>query len=646
MRIALAQIDARLGDIEGICARIGSQAALAHDQGADLLCVPAPLMTGLAPGSLTDNPNYEHALIAGLRDVARQLETLDMEAIVPAPVGFEHMPLIEVFLLRDGRVIPLRSVFAAARNGSDEELWLPPVFDVRGVRLAVTFDVERDVPNLPTGCDLALYIQTASFQMDDEATTGVAAVADGHVAEAARSRGVWVAHMAPVGGFDDAVFTGGSYVMDDAGRVVSMAPCFEEALLVQEIERGRVAAALETHELPQFRRETWLWEALRLHLRDSVEALGRTRAVVALAGDLPSSLAAVLAVDALGSRNVVALVVERAEALTPAEEEAERTRRERARALARALGVEVVERGPVDAGAMLAADLGQDRRTRERLEAIYLEQLARERRAAAICPLTKTDIALAAPWFADGCPGDLMPFGDVYLTELEFLARERVRAGSAIPQALVTLGEVEACLARTVRAAAAVMPGGTDFAESAAGLLGALEPAQVDGALEAHVERGLAFEDIPLASSAPEALTLLLMLVRAGEAARRRLPLVPTVSARSFAERHWPVQLAWSDTGRATEERLCVADLVSAESERIEELGEEHARRVRGEVAALLGSLLGLDVADLDPEEIESELMRRMQAAAEGEGPGFDLGQLPPGMRSQGPHGFPFFSQN
>ena len=137
MRIALAQIDARLGDIEGICARIGSQAALAHDQGADLLCVPAPLMTGLAPGSLTDNPNYEHALIAGLRDVARQLETLDMEAIVPAPVGFEHMPLIEVFLLRDGRVIPLRSVFAAARNGSGEELWLPPVFDVRGVRLAV-----------------------------------------------------------------------------------------------------------------------------------------------------------------------------------------------------------------------------------------------------------------------------------------------------------------------------------------------------------------------------------------------------------------------------------------------------------------------------------------------------------------------------
>ena len=123
-------------------------------------------------------------------------------------------------------------------------------------------------------------------------------------------------------------------------------------------------------------------------------------------------------------------------------------------------------------------------------------------------------------------------------------------AGSAIPQALVTLGEVEACLARTVLAAVAVMPGGTDFAESAVGLLGVLEPAQVDGALEAHVERGLAFEDIPLASSAPEALTLLLMLVRAGEAARRRLPLAPTVSARSFAECHWPVQLAWSDTGR------------------------------------------------------------------------------------------------
>ena len=51
MKLALAQIDMRLGDIEGICGRIEDQARLAHERGARVLCVPAPLFMGALPAA-------------------------------------------------------------------------------------------------------------------------------------------------------------------------------------------------------------------------------------------------------------------------------------------------------------------------------------------------------------------------------------------------------------------------------------------------------------------------------------------------------------------------------------------------------------------------------------------------------------------
>ena len=163
----------------------------------------------------------------------------------------------------------------------------------------MTFDVARDMGAIPNGCDLVLYCAVNGFDVTNEQTAGVAAVPGGAFRSEVERAGVWLACMEPVGGFDDAVYTGGSFVMDDGGRVVAQAPCFEEALLIQDVRRGMMVDALEMHEVPSFRRDRWLWEALRLHLRDAVEANGSRRVLVPLRGDLPSSLLAALAVDAL-----------------------------------------------------------------------------------------------------------------------------------------------------------------------------------------------------------------------------------------------------------------------------------------------------------------------------------------------------------
>lgn len=56
---------------------------------------------------------------------------------------------------------------------------------------------------------------------------------------------------------------------------MAQAPCFEESLLVQEIQRGVMLDALEDHELPEFRSEEWLWQALVLAVRDNARAMVR-----------------------------------------------------------------------------------------------------------------------------------------------------------------------------------------------------------------------------------------------------------------------------------------------------------------------------------------------------------------------------------
>lgn len=170
MKLALAQIDMRLGDIEGICGRIEDQARLAHERGARVLCVPAPLFMGAMPGGLVGTADFEHDMLAGLTGVAERIQELDMICIVPAAVSFEGQPLLDYMMLKDGHVVPARSSIALQRGENNDTRWAPPVFDVDGVRIAVIFDLDRELEMLPTGVDLIAYFQFNAFDMTDRET--------------------------------------------------------------------------------------------------------------------------------------------------------------------------------------------------------------------------------------------------------------------------------------------------------------------------------------------------------------------------------------------------------------------------------------------------------------------------------------------
>ncbi len=665
MKIALAQVDMRLGDIEGACARIERQVELAVQAGAALLCAPAPLMAGIAPGTLVGSRGYEHDLVSALTALARRTEGTGVTVLVPAPVEFEGEAVFEVFLLKEGHAVPLRCSNARARReagASSDEAWLPVIFDLDGLRTVVMFDAEQTVPILPTGCDIAIRFQTRPYCTTDIATTGVAGAEESGLCELAAARGVWIASMEPVGAYDEHVFCGGSFFIDDAGKVAAASPLFEEDLLVQEVSRGVGAPTTPPSEIATYERDVWTWRALVLALRSAARARGTERAVVLLRGDLPSSAAAMLAVDAFGPRNVTGLFIASDDETTPRRAAEELDRAEIVRTLAARLRLRLIEREAsafLEPGEFSAETARALVRVERHAQGLCLETLARSLSALAVSSLTKTDRALAAESLAGGFEGDIAPFGDVYLTRLEFVVRQRNRESASVPAELVSLAEVERCMARVL--ASALQTSGTDAIAHGrmAQLLATLAPSDVDAALEAHVDRALPFEEIPAAGTRAAAVALLLMFVRKGEAARRMLPACPLISAGDFSQRRWPEDLAWSDTGTGGAEAQTLSGLVDAEIERVSEDVEGVGERRRREVLGFLGEVLGIAPDDLEEMAESGERMRisadmekiadhlretfeGLEARGEGdETSGQDPQHMPP---MGGP--FPFFSQN
>lgn len=628
MRIALAQIGARLGDFDGICSRVEQQVRLAHDAGADLLCLPAPLMCGVTPGALVDYPNYEHDLIKSLEGLAGVCGDSGVACLVPAVLSMDVGQLFEAFLLRHGRVVPLRLTMIRHQEGLPVSPWSPPVFDIAGTRVAVTFDARRDLESLPSGCDLLIHFPVNGLDVTDPSSAASAALETGSLREDVARAGVWMACMAPIGGYDDAVYTGGSYLLDDGGRVVALAPCFEEFLLVHDVMRGVPCEPLGDRELPRYDRGVWTWNGLRLHLRDFVAGQGGGRVVVNMRGDLASSLLASLAVDALGPRSVIALHVEHDDASDGGGLASSFSRAELAREVASRLHVRLIERTAPDARWLLDGDepVGLGRSTagvREQVEAMMTAEVARVERALPLSALTKTDYALRPQAAAQANVAPLAPFGDVYLTSLEWLARARNRMSAVLPDELLRMDAVRADMDAVLRDAVRHLDADDALVERALHMLLALDPSQVDGALEAHVDRNAVIDDLPLFASSPEMTALLMMIVRAAEPARRQLPSCPIVSARSFMERAWPSMLGWSDMGRHGEERLRAADLADAEFHRLEMRGAARAERARGEIMGMLADLMGI-TPEQRRELMGEEGMRRM---------GEELGEIESSLR-------------
>jgi NAD+ synthase (glutamine-hydrolysing) len=343
MRLALAQINTVVGDLDGNHERIVGRLHEARAANADLVLFPELAVTGYPPEDLLFRPEF-------LRQARRSLDQIAAEATeIAALVGFPWLERDlfnacavcadgEVRAIYPKRFLPNYGVF-------DEVRYFQPGRDLLLLRIGEALigpTVCEDIwqPG-PPATDLALAgahvianISASPFHV------GKGLEREEMLITRARDNTCWVVLVNAVGGQDELIFDGHSVVIDEEGHVVARAPSFEEALLVVDIDAStaiarrlvdarRRALAREREvsdppvlhlgeqrpqerpvrplvadpldELEQMRR------ALELGLRDYVEKNGFDDIVVGVSGGIDSALTLALAVEALGPERVHAV---------------------------------------------------------------------------------------------------------------------------------------------------------------------------------------------------------------------------------------------------------------------------------------------------------------------------------------------------
>jgi NAD+ synthase (glutamine-hydrolysing) len=341
MRLALAQVDAVVGDLARNRARIVDAIGEAKSAGADLVVLPELVVTGYAPEDLLLRPAFLREARASLDEIARAADGIT--ALVGCPI-FDRDLANACAVLADGRVravyrkqfLPNYGVFDEHRYfASGRELMLLRIGEVL-VGPTVCEDVWQPGPPATdlalAGAQLLVNLSASPYHV------GKAEDREEMLVTRARDNASYVAFCNLVGGQDELVFDGHSVVLDDEGEVVARAPGFVEAMLVvdldpaesigrrlrdvrrRELARARDGAPQATVvELGPVRTPTDIPSpaivpfapeleqmrlALGLGLRDYVEKNGFGEVVLGLSGGIDSALTAAICADALGPERV------------------------------------------------------------------------------------------------------------------------------------------------------------------------------------------------------------------------------------------------------------------------------------------------------------------------------------------------------
>lgn len=309
MKIALAQFNPTVGDLEGNAERILQLARQAHAAGAELLLTPELALCGYPPEDLALREDF---YAENARVLASLLPRLPAELAVV--LGF---PLLEgdrrhnaAVVLRAGRIeatyrkqdLPNHTVFDELRTFVPGDS--AAVFEVGGVRFALNICSDIWVTGIAAqardaGAEVLLVINASPFHKDKQAERY--AVARSRIAET----GLPLIYANMVGGQDELVFDGGSFAMDGAGTVCAQYPFFTEGLYYLELRDGVPQG--EVHPLPGL--EESVYQALVLGVRDYVEKNGFPGVLIGLSGGIDSALTLVIAVDALGPERVEAVMM-------------------------------------------------------------------------------------------------------------------------------------------------------------------------------------------------------------------------------------------------------------------------------------------------------------------------------------------------
>jgi NAD+ synthase (glutamine-hydrolysing) len=314
LRLVIAQLNLLVGDVAGNAERVIAAATQAREQyHAHAIVFPELALTSYPPEDLLLRPALILQVEENLRRIER--ETRGIDVILGHP-QIEHGQLFNAAsLLRDGRVhasyrkqiLPNYSVFDERRyfvSGSDA-----CVVEIGGIPVGLTIceDVWQPEPvrqAVDAGARLLLTLNASPYHMEK------ARERESIVQTRAQETGVPLVYVNLIGGQDELVFDGASFVADARGTVTQRCPVFEEGLYVVELEykNGKVAPKPQLLS-PNPSLEEEIYRALVLGVRDYVSKNRFPGVAIGLSGGIDSALTLCIAVDALGAECVEALMM-------------------------------------------------------------------------------------------------------------------------------------------------------------------------------------------------------------------------------------------------------------------------------------------------------------------------------------------------
>ena len=445
MRLGIAQTNPTVGDIDHNLAGILARIAEARSAGCEAVIFPELALCGYSPHDLLWSRGFIARLQAGqeaIREASAEIGVIVGGVIV----GGRRAPanLWDPSSVADGAGEKRHNVallFADRETvGAQPKLHLPSfdvfceerhfspgagseVFRLCGVRVGVNLCEDMWVEDGPTGVQAGLGAEWVVNISSSPFFLGKAALRRRIGARLAGEHRIWFVYVNRVGGQDDVVYDGGSFVCDPEGNLRFQAPYFEEGLFVVEPESSRATAPPEERDTDLLRR------GLVMAIGDYFRRNGFSQALIGLSGGIDSAVVAALAAEALGSDAVNG--VSMPSRITTKES------RDDAHEVASRLGIgwEEIEIGEAIETLSDSLSTPPDGIAAENLQArtrgVLLMTLANQRSAMVLATGNKSEIAVGYNTLYGDTVGALAPIGDLYKRDVVRLAEAY---GERIPE--------------------------------------------------------------------------------------------------------------------------------------------------------------------------------------------------------------------
>ena len=571
-RLVLAQINSTVGDFATNAEKVIGGIQQAKELGADLVAFPELAITGYPPEDLLLKPSFLTANMATLeRIAARSGDTTAVVGCVDVVNGGVYNAAA---LLHMGKVAGIYHKHLLPDYGVfDEERYFKAgfqnyIFVIAGVKVGITVCEDLWHAHGPMdaqageGARLVVSINASPYH------SGKFVEREDMISKLALSSRAWVAYVNCIGGQDELVFDGGSFVCDTSGQVVARARQFQEDMFAIDISfddadvshsenkpsKKRKKKALSKRAIEMIEISTQsahtehpaveppaveplaplaeIYQALVTGTRDYVIKNGFQAVILGLSGGVDSSLVACIAADAVGPENVLGLILP-SRFSSPDSVEDARTIAENLGIQHRTLSIdELYGEAVTILGDGFHADMPQqpEENIQARMRAVLWMALSNKLGSLVLVGGNKSEVATGYATLYGDMAGGFSPLKDVYKTMVYKLAYYRNEQGEkpVIPGSVLT------------KAPSAELRSNQRDTDS-------LPPYDVlDPILEGYIEGDLDFDDLVASGFDAEVVKCVLNLVDRNEFKRRQGPVGVKITERAFGrDRRMPITNAF-----------------------------------------------------------------------------------------------------